>query len=495
LKIELRQESPAALALPAVTVWCFEDDPLESGSVSLLPAETRKLLVELKESGELKGKIYERTLVHRPAGLAASKLLVMGGGKKEKFRPFHLGRLAGAAVRYLRARGVRELAWLTGEETTAEQAQCLAEGAVMADYDSDVYRTERNGDFRIDTLILTGENLAVSDELNAALERGQAIAEAANFTRSLVNEPGNHLTPTILARKAREMASLAGLEYQELGEDEIRSLKMEAFLAVAQGSEEPPRLLVLRYLPADAPESPVIGLVGKGITFDSGGISLKSATDMHEMKTDMAGGATMLGVMQAISRIKPKVRVIAVIPATENMPGGKAYRPGDVITSMSGKTIEVLNTDAEGRLALADSISYARQLGCNVLIDAATLTAAVAVALGKVMTGVFGRDQQWIDRVISSGTQTGEKMWQLPVDDDYRDLYKSSIGDIANTGGRYGGAITAAMFVGEFVGDTPWVHLDIAGTAWSNDEKPWLAKGPTGVPVRTLVHLLTHIAG
>ena len=495
MKISLRKETPAALDLPAVAAWCFEDDPLASGTVGLLPEETRKLLAELTESGELKGKAYERTLVHRPAGLAASKLLVTGAGKKEKFRPVHLGRLAGAAVRYLRARGVREMVWLAGDGTTTEQMQCLAEGAVMADYDSDAYRTERNGDFRIDSFILAGESLAVSDELNAALERGQVIAEAANFARSLVNEPGNRMTPTILARKAREMASLAGLEYQELGEDEIRSLKMEAFLAVAQGSEEPPRLLVLRYLPADAPASPVIGLVGKGITFDSGGISLKSATDMHEMKTDMAGGATMLGVMQAISRIKPKVRVIAVIPATENMPGGKAYRPGDVITSMSGKTIEVLNTDAEGRLALADSISYARQLGCNVLIDAATLTAAVAVALGKVMTGVFGRDQQWIDRVISSGTQTGEKMWQLPVDDDYRDLYKSSIGDIANTGGRYGGAITAAMFVGEFVGDTPWVHLDIAGTAWSNDEKPWLAKGPTGVPVRTLVHLLTHLGG
>ncbi|HEX5413273.1 MAG TPA: leucyl aminopeptidase [Terriglobia bacterium] len=494
MKIEPRQESPAVMALSALTVWCFEDDPLASGTVDLLPAETRKLLAELNESGELKGKAYERTLLHRPTGIAAPKLLVMGAGKKEKFRPFHLGRLAGAAVRYLRARGVREMAWLVGENTTAEQAQCLAEGAVMADYDSDVYRTERNGDCLVDSFVLAGECLAVSNELRAALERGQAIAEAANFARSLVNEPGNRMTPTILAQKAREMASIAGLEYQELGEDEIRSLNMGAFLAVAQGSAEPPRLLVLRYMPADAPESPVIGLVGKGITFDSGGISLKSATDMHEMKTDMAGGATMLGVMQAIARIKPQVRVIALIPSAENMPSGKAYRPGDVITSMSGKTIEVLNTDAEGRLALADSITYARQLGCNVLIDAATLTGAVTVALGKVMTGVFGRDQQWVDRVISSGTQMGEKMWQLPVDDDYRDLYKSSIGDIANTGGRYGGAITAAMFVGEFVGDTPWVHLDIAGTAWSNDEKPWLAKGPTGVPVRTLVYLLTHMA-
>jgi leucyl aminopeptidase len=493
LKIELQRESPASLALPAVAVYCFEDDPLSSGTTGWLPEETLKLLADLKESGELKGKSYERTLIHRPAGLVAQKLLVVGAGKKEKFRPFQLGRLAGAAARFLRARGVRQMAWVAGNECDAEQVQWIVEGVVLADYDADRYRTERNGDFRIDSLVVAGEGLVVSEEVNAAVEQGRTIGEAANFTRDLVNEPANRMTPTILARRAREMAERMGLVYQELGQEEIRNLKMGAFLAVAQGSDQPPRLLVLRYLPADAPESPVIGLVGKGVTFDSGGISIKPSQDMHEMKTDMAGGATMLGVMQAIARIKPKVRVIAVIPATENMPSGKAYRPGDVITSMSGKTIEVLNTDAEGRLALADALTYARQIGCNVLIDAATLTGAVTVALGNITTGVFGRHQEWIDRVVASGTRTGERMWHLPVDDDYRELYKSSIGDLANTGGRYGGAITAAMFVGEFAEDTPWVHLDIAGTRWSNEEKPYLAKGPTGVPVRTLVHLLTHL--
>jgi len=495
LKIELQREPLAKLALPAVTVYCFEDDPVSSGTAGLLPEETRRLLADLKESGELKGKAYERTLIHRPAGLAAQKLLVVGAGKKEKFKPFNLGRLAGAAARFLRARGVHQMAWAAGDETGAEQIQVIVEGVILADYDADTYCTERNGDLRLDGLVLAGEDLAVSDELKAAGERGQAIGEAANFTRGLVNEPANRMTPAILARQAREMATRMGLEYQELGEEEIRNLKMGALLAVAQGSDEPPRLLVLRYLPGDAPESPVIGLVGKGITFDSGGISIKPSQDMHEMKTDMAGGATMLGVMQAIARIKPKVRVIAVVPAAENMPSGKAYRPGDVITSMSGKTIEVLNTDAEGRLALADSLTYARQLGCNVLIDAATLTGAVMVALGNITTGVFGSDQEWVNRMVSSGTQTGERMWQLPVDDDYREFYKSSIGDLANTGGRYGGAITAAMFVGEFAEDTPWVHLDIAGTRWSKEEKPYLAKGPTGVPVRTLVHLLTHLGG
>lgn len=479
MKIELHTAPPAGLSVPAVAAYCFEDDPVSSGTAALLPEETRKLLAQLKESGELKGKPYEQTLIHRPAGLAARKLLVVGAGKREKFKPFEFGHLAGAAVRFLRTRGVRQMAWLVDEEIGTQGLQVIVEGAILADYDADRYRTERNGDYHIESFVLAGEKLAPADKLNAAIERGQVIAEAANFTRDLVNEPANRMTPGLLAQQASEMATRTGLEYQELGLEEIRNLKMGAFLAVAQGSDEPPRLLVLRYLPQNAPEAPVIGLVGKGITFDSGGISLKPSQNMHEMKTDMAGGATMLGVMQAIAQIKPKVRVIAVIPATENMPSGKAYRPGDVITSMSGKTIEVLNTDAEGRLALADSLTYAQQLGCSVLIDAATLTGAVTVALGNITTGVFGRNQEWVSRILASGSETGEKMWQLPVDDDYRELYKSSIADLANSGGRYGGAITAAMFVGEFAGGTPWVHLDIAGTRWSNDEKPYLAKGPT----------------
>jgi leucyl aminopeptidase len=284
-----------------------------------------------------------------------------------------------------------------------------------------------------------------------------------------------------------------------LDENQIQALKMGALWGVGQGSEAPPRLIVLRYNPSESDSAtardsaPLIAIVGKGITFDTGGISIKPATDMHEMKTDMAGGATMLGVMRAIAQLKPATRVMAVVPAAENMPSGKAYRPGDVLTSMSGKTIEVLNTDAEGRLALADAITYAKEQGAGVIIDAATLTGAVTVALGNGITGVFGWNKDWVNRVRASAEAVGDKMWELPVDEDYRDLYKSSIADLANTGGRHGGAITAAMFVGEFAGDTPWVHLDIAGTRWSNEEKPYLAKGPTGHPVRTLVHLLTHM--
>ena len=321
------------------------------------------------------------------------------------------------------------------------------------------------------------------------------IAEAQNFTRDLVNEPSNRLTPVLLAQRASDMAVEFGLESEILGPEEIRGLKMGALLAVARGSEEPPRLIVVKYEDPQAVDAPLIALVGKGITFDSGGISIKPAADMHEMKTDMAGGAAMLGVMRAIAQLKPRARVMAVVPATENMPSGTAYKPGDVITSMSGKTIEILNTDAEGRLVLADALTYVKQQGATVLIDAATLTGAVTVALGNISTGVFGWNKDWVRRVLASAAAAGERMWELPVDDDYRELYKSSIADLANTGGRYGGAITAAMFVGEFAGDTPWVHLDIAGTRWSNEEKPYLAKGPTGHPVRTLVHLLTHLSG
>jgi leucyl aminopeptidase len=462
--------------------------------VERLPAESQSLLHELQAEGELSGKAYECTLIHRPPGLVAAKLLVVGAGKKEKFDNAQGRRLAGTAVRYLRSRGVRDLAWVVPEPgAESDCIQAVVEGALLADYDADRYKTERNGPRGVDRL-----DLALSGppggQAEAARERGRIVAEAQNFTRDLVNEPSNQLTPILLARQAQEMAKRFGLECQVLGPEEIQALKMAAFWAVAQGSEEPPRLIVVRYAPPGAPETPVIGLVGKGITFDTGGISIKRSENMHEMKTDMAGGATMLGVMQAIAQLKPQLRVMAVVPATENMPGGKAYKPGDVITSMSGKTIEILNTDAEGRLVLADALTYAKQLGCTVLIDAATLTSAITIALGNITTGVFGWNKEWVERILAAAATAGEKMWALPVDEDYRDLYKSSIADLANVGGRYGGAITGAMFVGEFAGDTPWVHLDIAGTRWSNEEKPYMAKGPTGHGVRTLVHLLTNLS-
>jgi leucyl aminopeptidase len=494
VKIDFSKQPLAQLSGSVVAVYGFEGAAAASGTAQRLPGETRALLDELHTGGELTGKPYECTLIHRPAGLAARKLLVVGAGKKEKFDHALLRRLAGTAVRHVRGRGVQDLTWvLDAGEPSPGAVQAVAEGAIAADYDADRYRTERESERRIDRLGLATGGGAANDAAAAALERGRIIAEAQNFSRDLVNEPSNNMTPTSLALRAQQMAGHFGLDCRILGPEEIRNLKMGAFWAVAQGSEEPPRLIVLNYAHPDAGHAELIGLVGKGITFDSGGISIKPSENMHEMKTDMAGGAMMLGVMRAIAQLKPVARVVALVPATENMPSGKAYKPGDVITSLSGKTIEILNTDAEGRLVLADALTYARQLGCSVLIDAATLTGAIMIALGNISTGVFGWNREWVERVLASAAAAGEKMWPMPVDEDYRDLYKSSIADLANTGGRYGGAITAAMFVGEFAGDTPWVHLDIAGTRWSNEEKPYLAKGPTGAGVRTLVHMLSNL--
>jgi leucyl aminopeptidase len=494
LKFEFREGPIEEAQLPLIATWGFEGAPAASGSVEDLPAETRQMLEGLRASGELTGKANECTLIHHSPGLRAERLLVVGGGKKDKFTSNTLHRLAGTAVRFARGKGVHHIGWLLDHGRTASKAmEALVEGAILADYDPDKYRSDRNPERKMDQVDwLAGTTHPGQDEAEA-LDRGRIIAESVNFTRDLVNEPSNRMTPTVLADRAAEMATQFGLENAVLGPEEIRALKMNAFWAVAQGSGEPPRLIVLRYTPPNAPATPVIGLVGKGITFDTGGISIKPAQNMEEMKTDMAGGAAMIGVMRAIAQLKPKVRVIAVVPATENMPGGRAFKPGDVITSMSGKTIEILNTDAEGRLVLADALHYAKQQGATVLIDAATLTGAVTIALGNITTGVFGYNKEWVNRVLASAAATGERMWELPVDDEYRDLYKSSIADIANTGGRYGGAITAAMFVGEFAGDTPWVHLDIAGTRWNYEEKPYLAKGSTGHPVRTLVHLLLNL--
>ncbi len=445
---------------------------------------------EVISSGETTGKNLESTLLHRPAGLKAKRLLLLGGGKAKKFSAADLRKIAGAAVRSLKAKGVRNIAVVLPEGglSGADAAKAVVEGAFIGGFDSDTYKSERkdkNKSQSIETLTIVGS----SDQsaLQKAIDEAQIIGDSLNFTRSLVNEPSNRMTPTVLADHAKKMSQEVGLKCEVYGADKIKELKMGAFWGVAQGSDEPPALIVMRYEPAGAPEKPVLGLVGKGITFDTGGISIKPADGMEKMKYDMAGGATMIGVMRAIALLKPKVKVIGIVCATENMPSGKAQKPGDIQTAMSGKTIEIINTDAEGRLVLADGLCYARQLGCTHLIDAATLTGAVVVALGYANVGVFSNDDSFYGRFAQTSTKAGENMWRLPVTDDYLDLMRSSIADLQNTGGRWGGASSAAAFLREFAEDTPWIHLDIAGTAWMEDQKPWIAKGPSGVAVRSLI--------
>jgi leucyl aminopeptidase len=493
MQITLEAKPYAALGTDALVSYVFEEvDPVQ-GRISELDQAANGLLRNLAKSGELTGKILEMTLIHAPAGLKAARLLLVGAGKREQFTSATLRKIAGAALRYLKARSVKQFAFLIRENNATEEfTQSIAEGALAANFESDKYKTEKKNDKSIDTLVLTGYSDADRPAGEKGLSRGRIIADAQNFARDLINEPSNKLTPKILAEKSEVMAKQAGLAVEILDEKKIADLKMGALLSVAQGGPEPPRVMVVTYTPAHLkPGAPVIGLIGKAVTFDTGGISIKPADGMEKMKYDMAGGATMLGVMRALAVLKPNVKVICVVPSTENMPGGTAQKPGDIQTAMSGKTIEVLNTDAEGRLILADGIHYAKQLGATHLIDAATLTGAIVVALANVNAGVFGSDQPFTDKLLASSKAAGEKMWQMPIDDDYREFIKGTVADIQNIGsGKGGGAITGAMFIKEFTGDSPWIHLDIAGTAWNDEAKPWLAKGPTGVALRTLVHLV-----
>lgn len=471
-----------------------ENKPLEQTAVDALIVPvfegqngTRFGAGDLVNSGEVSGKPLELTLLHHVQGFAAIRVLLAGAGKPNKFDPTELLKLVGAAVRFLKAKSVKKIALaLEGDLATDEYACAAAEGALLGDYEPDLYKTD--GDKKTTesfTLVTPGDASAVE----SGAQRGNLIGNAQNFARSLVNEPANRLTPTKMAEAARKMASEQGLACEVLETADMEKLGMGALLGVAIGSAEPPKLIVIRYQPAQAGSSAHLGLVGKGVTFDTGGISIKPSEGMEKMKYDMAGGAAMIGAMQAIAQLKPPIAVTAFVPCVENMPGSRAQRPGDIVTAMSGKTIEVLNTDAEGRLILADALVYARRQGCTHLVDAATLTGAIVVALGHLNVGLFSNDDGLRDRVLRACKAEGERMWPMPLDDDYKDYLKSAFADLGNIGGRWGGAVTAAMFLKEFAEDTPWVHLDIAGTAWLDESKPFLAKGPTGLPVRTFVRL------
>jgi leucyl aminopeptidase len=506
MKIILSTQSPSQLETECLIVGVLDHGDKQNPQPELQTSDSaiRQTALELISSKEITGKTSETLLLHRPQGLKAKRILFVGGGKAKNFATSEIRKLAGTAVRFLKGKNIKSFALLAPDQGSAPNrtgsspipseaaipnaVSAMVEGAYVADFDPDYYRSDRK-DQKVQefTILLNGGTNHPS--LERAVEEGRIIAESQNFTRDLVNEPGNRMTPTILADRAKKMCEEVGLPCEVFGPDKIKELKMGAFWSVAQGSDEEPRLIVMRYEPKGTPATPVLGLVGKGITFDSGGISIKPADGMEKMKYDMAGGAAMIGAMRAIALLKPNVRVIGIVCASENMPSGKAQKPGDVQFAMSGKSIEIINTDAEGRLVLADGLHYARQLGATHLLDAATLTGACVVALGYVNAGIFCNDEKFFDQFAQAIKLSGEKMWRLPVDAEYQELIKSDIADIKNTGGRWGGAVSAAMFLKEFVEDTPWIHLDIAGTAWIEDSKSWIAKGPSGIAVRSIIEL------
>jgi leucyl aminopeptidase len=498
MKTELLAAQASQVETDCLVLVALDHGEKDKPSAKLANSEAvfTRVAEEVIAAGELSGKLLETIMFYRPSGAKAKRVLIVGGGSAEKFTPNELRKVAGAAVRYLKPKGIRSLAVVLPENAdfTAENAvRAVVIGALVGDFDPDTYKSDRK-DQSIQSITIVATENPDKAHLEAALHEGRMIGESQNFTRELVNEPGNRMTPTMMAERARTMASEVGLGCEIFGPEDIQRMKMGAFWSVAQGSEEPPALIVLKYEPNDAPAQPHLGLVGKGITFDTGGISIKPADGMEKMKYDMAGGATMIGVMRAIALLKPKVRVTMIVCASENMPSGKAQKPGDVQMAMSGKSIEIINTDAEGRLVLADGLCYARQLGCTHLVDAATLTGACVVALGMVNAGIFVNDDAMYERFKKALRQGGEKMWRLPLDDEYREQIRSNIADIMNTGGRYAGAVTAAMFLKEFVEDKPWIHLDIAGTAWIEENKPFIAKGPSGIAVRSLIEFVRGFA-
>lgn len=511
MKTELTFEPPASLPAELLVVLAVDASPAKdknAGPKNTLLTNDPAILAAAQSalSGEeFKSSVCETLLLHSPDGVQAKRLLIIGLGKSAKASVQEIRRVAGTAVRFAKPRQIREVTFVIPKHegvSISAATRAAIEGAFVGDFDPDIYRSDRK-DRSIQKFVVVAQENGNKKSIEAAFREGGILGESQNFARDLVNEPSNVLTPTELGKRAAAMCQEQGLQCDVYSTEKLKELKMGAFWAVAQGSEQPPALIVMHYEPPAkskdagkdaAGNGPVLGLIGKGITFDTGGISIKPSDGMEKMKYDMAGGAAMIGAMRAIAQLKPNVRVIGIVCAAENMPSGSAYKPGDVVHAMSGKAIEVLNTDAEGRMVLADGLHYARQLGATHLIDAATLTGACVVALGMLNAGAFSNDEATYDHFRKALEISGEKFWRLPAEDEYRDLIVSDIGDIKNTGGRWGGAISAAMFLKEFVDDTPWIHLDIAGLAWMEEQKPWIAKGPSGVGVRSIVEWVRSYA-
>jgi leucyl aminopeptidase len=494
MQIEVASGSIQDTDVQALAVAVFKDEKGDEGFLKDLDGPCGGVIKSVFDSEEIKGKEGESAFLHLSGNGNAKtrRLLLVGVGERSEYTRASVSEMAGTAVRTLRGKSVKSICLVPRFDGDVEDTAAAAvEGAVIGTFDLDKYRTTDKEERLIERLavFIDGADAAAVER---GIRRGQIIGESVNFTRDMANEPGAYLTPTMMADRAREVANECGLSIDVLDEARMEQEGMGSLLSVSRGSDEPAKLIILKYSPANEDEDAkgLLSFVGKGITFDSGGISLKPGENMELMKYDMTGGATVIGAMRAIGKLKPPISVLGVVPCSENLPSGKATKPGDVVRAMTGKTIEVINTDAEGRLILADAIAYAKKLGATRIVDMATLTGAVSIALGDVNAAILGTDQELIDEVISAGKEVGEKFWQLPLDKEYSKQIKSDIADIKNVGGRKAGTITAAAFLKEFADGVAWAHLDIAGTAWGDEAKPFRSKGPTGIAVRTLIKIV-----
>jgi leucyl aminopeptidase len=496
LEIKVIGGDIAHIEADAVVVNLFEGVEQPGGATAAVDKALDGAISSLISRGEIKGKFGEVSIVHTFGKVPAGIVAIAGLGKRQDFTVDKIRGVTGEFCRALRKLNCHKIvtilhgAGIGGIEPEAS-AEAIAEGILLGLYSFTKYKKPEYED--VEEMVIVVREKEKVPILEPAIGKGKVIASATNLARDMVNEPANYMTPTRMAEAAKEIASKYNLEYKVFNQEDMEAMGMGALLGVANGSNQPPKLITLSYKGDEISEK-ALGFLGKGITFDSGGISIKASEGMDEMKGDMAGAAAVMTALGAIAQLKPKINVTAVIPATENLPSGSALKPGDVLKSMNGKTIEVISTDAEGRLILADALSYAQKLGLSPLIDLATLTGACRVALGTFYSGLFSNDQNLADKVLKAAEGTGERMWQMPMPEEYKEQNKSAIADIKNTGNRYGGAITAALFLAEFAANTPWVHIDIAGPALSSKESGYIVKGATGVGVRTLVELALNEA-
>ena len=501
MQIRVETVNITTVETPALVVNLFKGVREPGGATGAVDQALDGAISRLIDDGEITGKQGEMTLLHTMGKIAPARVLVAGLGSRDNFDADVARRVSAEALRYLRGRGVSEAVTIVhgagvGGLSPEEAGRAIAEGALLGLYRFDRYHSNGgDADSEFAELTIAEVDQSRAKAVQGGVSQGRAMAESTLIARDMVNEPANVMTPTAMSEMARQVADTWGLGYDVMDNADMKAKGMGAFIGVAQGSEEPAKLIILSYLGDPHNPGNNLGLIGKGITFDTGGISIKPAANMEAMKGDMAGGASVIAAMQIIGRLRPRINVTGMIAATENMPSGTAQRPGDVVRAMNGKTIEIINTDAEGRLVLADALSLARERGITRLVDVATLTGAMVTTLGKVCTGVMGNDDALIADVVEAGKQVGEKFWQLPMFDEYKDLIHSDVADMKNSGGRQAGSITAALLLQEFVDGAAWAHLDIAGTSTSDRASGYLVKGATGAPARTLAQLAVNLAG
>jgi leucyl aminopeptidase len=497
MKLSVTFGAAEKVSTDAIIISLFEDTKKIPSELSALNKASGEAISSLLQNGDFTGKLNETTIIPTDKKIIPKRILLVGLGKSTEFSLDKIRQAAGTATRMVQGKKFKnpsillyrmDIKGIPLEDVT----HSVAEGILLSLYNFTMYKTlKKEEKAAITNYSLVVQKKDVLENVKSVVKKTEIIAEAVCFTRDIVNMAGSDATPTFLANKAKEIAKKSGVKCKTLSRPEMKKLGMNGILNVSRGSSEPPKFIILEYNTKKKSNDTIV-LIGKGVTFDSGGISLKPGAHMDLMKADMSGAAAVLGAFKAISSLKPSSHIVGLVPCTENMPGGRALKPGDIIKCMSGKTVEVLNTDAEGRLILADAICYAKRYKPDAVIDLATLTGACVAALGTFASGMLGNNDELKDRVKQAGENCHERVWELPLWDEYRDLIKSTIADIKNTGGKYAGTITAACFLDEFVEDFPWVHLDIAGTFIVEKNTPYIRKGASGVGVRLLTHLMQN---